>query len=57
LQHPLDGCIFTAWRELGLENDAKGAIANNLALCVRKVLVLAGLAVLDFLADDFCRGS
>lgn len=55
LQHPLDGGILSAWRELGLEDDAKGAVADNLALRVGEVLVLAGLTVLDLLANDFCK--
>ena len=54
LQDALDGGIFTARRQLGLEDDAERAVAHDLALCVREVLVLARLAVLDLLADDFC---
>jgi hypothetical protein len=54
LQHPLDGGVFSARGQLGLENDTEGAIAHNLALCVRQVLVLSGLAVLDLFTDDFC---
>jgi hypothetical protein len=53
LQHPLDGGIFSARGELGLEYHAEGAVAHNLALCVRQVLVFACLAVLDLFADDF----
>ena len=56
LQHSLDGCILSAWRELGLEDNAKRAVADDLALRVCKVLVLAGFTVLDFLANDFCNG-
>jgi hypothetical protein len=54
LQHALDGGIFAAGRELSLEDDAKGAISNNLALGVRNVSCLARGAVLDLFADDFC---
>jgi hypothetical protein len=56
LQHALDGRILAAGRQLGLEDDAKGAVADNLALRVGKVLVLASLAVLDLFADDFWAG-
>lgn len=50
LQDSLDGSIFTAWRQLGLEDDAKGAIANNLALSVGQISVLASHAVLYLFA-------
>jgi len=56
LQDSLDGRIFTTRRELGLEDDTKRAIANNLALRVGKVLVFARQAVLDFFADYFWGG-
>jgi hypothetical protein len=55
LQHPLDGRIFTIGRDLGLKDDAKGAIAYNLALGILHLARLAGDAILDLLADDFCR--
>lgn len=44
LEHALDGGVLAAGRQLGLENDAEGAIAYDLALCVRQVLMsrLAG---------------
>lgn len=54
LQHALDGGILPRRRELGLEDDAEGAIADNLALGVLHLLGLAGQAVLDLLTDDFC---
>jgi hypothetical protein len=54
LQHPFDGGVFSAGGQLGLEDDAEGAVAHNLALCVGQVLVFSGLAVLDLFADDFC---
>jgi hypothetical protein len=56
LQHSLDGRVFTAGRQFGLEDDAEGAIADDLALCIGQVFVLARQAVLHFLADDFCEG-
>lgn len=54
LQNALDGSILSTGGELGLENDTEGAVSYDLALCVRQVFVLARLAVLDLLADDFC---
>lgn len=56
LQHTLDGGIFTAGRQLRLEDDAEGAVSDNLALRVGEVLVVAGDAVLDLFADNFCAG-
>lgn len=52
LEDALDGGVLAAGRELGLENDSERTIANNLALRVGQVLVLAGQAVLDLLPDD-----
>lgn len=57
LQHALDGGVFARRRQLGLEDNTKGAIADNLALGVLHLLGLAGQAVLDLLADDFCIGG
>jgi hypothetical protein len=54
LEHPLDGRIFTTRRQLGLENNTEGAIAHDLALRVREVFVVAGQAILDLFADNFC---
>jgi hypothetical protein len=54
LQHPLDGGIFSAGGQFGLEDHAERAVAHNLALCVCQVLVLARLAVLNLFADNFC---
>lgn len=56
LQHTLDGRILAAGGQLGLEDDAKGAIADDFALRVREVLVVARHAVLHLLANDFWRG-
>jgi hypothetical protein len=53
LENPLDGRIFTTRRQLRLEDDTKGAVADNLALRVGEVLVVAGQAVLDLFADNF----
>ena len=55
LKDTLDSSIFAAGRELGLEHDAKGAVSNDLALGVLHIASLAGQAILDLLADDFCR--
>jgi hypothetical protein len=54
LEHSLDRSIFSARGELGLEDYTKGAVSDDLALRISKVLVLARLAVLDLFADDFC---
>lgn len=54
LEHTLDGGIFSAGGQLGLKNDAKGAVAYDLALRVRQILVVAGHTVLDLFADNFC---
>jgi hypothetical protein len=56
LQDALDGGIFSARGELGLEDYTKGTVAHNLALCVRQILVLSSLAILDLFADDFYAG-
>lgn len=53
LQDALDGSIFVRRSELGLENYTKGAISDNLALCVLKFSRLAGDSILDLLLDDF----
>ena len=57
LQYSLDGGIFSTRGQFGLEDDTKGAVAYNLALRVRKVLVLARLAVLDLFADNFAHSK
>ena len=54
LQHPLDGGVLSTRRELGLEDDTERAVAHNLALRVRQILVFSRLAVLDLFADNFC---
>jgi hypothetical protein len=54
LQHSLDRSIFSAGRQLGLEDHTEGAISDNLALRVRQVFVFTSLAVLDLFADNFC---
>jgi hypothetical protein len=54
LQDTLDGRIFTTRRQLRLEDDTERAVADNLALRVREVFVVAGQAVLDLFADNFC---
>ena len=54
LEHALDGGVLSTRRQLGLENDAEGAVAHNLALRVCQVLVLARLAILHLFADNFC---
>ena len=54
LQHPLDGRIFTARRQLRLEDYTEGAVAHDLALRVCEIFVVAGQAILDLFADNFC---
>lgn len=56
LQHTLDGGIFTTGRQLGLEDYTEGAVADNFALRVCEVFVVARQAVLDLFADYFWRG-
>lgn len=57
LEHSLDGCVLAAWRQLGVEDNTEGTIADNLALCVSQFSGLSSQAVLDLLADDFCQLS
>lgn len=54
LQHTLDGGILARRRQLRLENDAEGAIADNLAVCVLHFPRLACDAILDLFADNLC---
>jgi hypothetical protein len=54
LEHTLDGRIFPAWRQLCMEDNAKGSIADYLALCVGELSRLSSQAILDLFADDFC---
>ena len=55
LQHPLDGSILATGGQLGLEDDAKRPIANNLALSVCELSSLSGQAVLNLFANDFWK--
>lgn len=55
LKHSLDRRVFTAWRQLGVEDDSERPIANDLALCVGKLSGLTSKAILDLFADYFCR--
>ncbi len=54
LQDPLDGGILTARRELGLEDNTKRAIADNLALSVLDLSSFPSQSILDLFANDFC---
>jgi hypothetical protein len=54
LQHSLDGSIFSARRQLGLEHHAKRPIADYLALCVLHLSCLASEAILDLLPNYLC---
>ena len=55
LEDALDGSIFAAGRQLGLENDSERAIADDLALSVLDIAGLAGQAILDLFADDLYK--
>ena len=55
LKDAFDGSIFAAGRQLGLEDNAKGAIAHDLTLGVLHITSLAGNAILDLLTDHLCR--
>lgn len=58
LEHSLDGGILTRRRELGLEDDAKRAVAHYLTLGVLHLLRLAGETILHLLANhlwDACQ--
>lgn len=54
LQDTLDGSIFSRGRKLGLKDNTKGAIADNLALGVLQVPRLPCDAVLHLLTNDLC---
>jgi hypothetical protein len=54
LQDALDGGVLTGGRELGLEDDAKRAVADDFALRILHLFGLSGQAVLHLFADDFC---
>lgn len=57
LQDSLDGSVLAAGGHLGLKHDTEGSIADDLALGVGDLLVLAGQAILDLFADDLCAGK
>ena len=46
---------FTERRQLGLEDDAEGAVAHDLALGVLHLFCLSGQAVLHLLANDLSQ--
>ena len=54
LQNALDGRIFVGRRQLGLENDAKGPVADYLALGILQLAGLARDAILYLFADYLC---
>lgn len=51
LEHTLDGSIFTTGRELGLEDDTEGTVADNFALGVLHLFCLSSQAILDLFAN------
>ena len=54
LKHALDGSIFAAGRQLSLEDDTEGAIADDLALGVLHLFCLSGQAILNLFANYLC---
>lgn len=54
MQNALDGRIFIGRGELGLEDDAKRPVTNNLALRVLYLSCFSCDAVLNLLANDLC---
>jgi hypothetical protein len=54
LQDSFDRGIFSAGRQLRLEDNPERAIPDDFALGIGKISVFSGNAVLDFLVDDFC---
>ena len=57
LQHTLDGSVFPARGEFRVEDDTERAISDYFALRVGQIAGLAGEAILDSLADNFCTGT
>lgn len=55
LEHALNSSVLPAWRELGLENNAKGSVSYDLALSVLHLPSFTGNAILDFLANHLCK--
>lgn len=57
LQDSLDGSVLAAGGHLSLKHDTERSIADDLALGVGDLLVLACQAILDLFADDLCAGK
>ena len=57
LEDALDGGILARADQLGLEDDAEGAIAHDLALCIREVPLLAGRTVVHSFLDDLAHAQ
>ena len=57
LEDSLDSGILAAGGHLGLKHHAEGTIANDLALGVGDLLVLASQAILDLFTDDLYSGG
>lgn len=57
LQHTLDGSVLTRGRQLRLEHNTEGAVADDLALRVLHISRLAGNTILHFFTDDLCVNS
>ena len=57
LKDALDGRILAGRRQLGLEDDAKRPVPDDLALGILELLRLACHSVLDLFADHLCSGA
>jgi len=57
LKNALDRCVFSSRRELGLKDDPKRAVANNLALSILHFFRIPSNTILDFLTDHLCSLS
>ena len=55
LQNSLDGRIFSAGRELGLEHNTERAVADDFALCVLQFPRLSRQSILDLFAYDLYK--
>jgi hypothetical protein len=58
LQYSLDRSVLATRRQFCLEDHAKGAISDNLALSVLHLALLPSNSILDLLADNFyCKSQ
>lgn len=52
LEHALNGSVLTRGRELGLEDNAEGAVSHNLALSILHVSSFSSNTILNLFAND-----